>query len=88
MFAGRRRRDICAAADCSLQAAAAARVAEPTDVAGFQRFAAAVLIGHSRASLADGKLEQMTDEHVRKIVAATAERLVREEIERIKDQPE
>jgi hypothetical protein len=33
-------------------------------------------------------LEQMTDEHVRKIVAATAERMVREEIERIKEQPE
>ena len=33
-------------------------------------------------------LEQMTDEHVRKIVAATAERLVKEEIERIKENPE
>jgi hypothetical protein len=31
-------------------------------------------------------LEQMTNEHVRKIVAETAERLVREEIERIKDE--
>jgi CheY-like chemotaxis protein len=33
-------------------------------------------------------LEQMTGEHVRKVVAETAERLVREEIERIKENPE